>query len=299
MASSEKKRSPWRTPLKWCLLVILLCYVALMAAWATNASQARKCKGLRIEVVNADPALEKVICNGIADNIFRIMPVKGMPLNTIDAPALEKRINSISNIDYAECGFDAQGYLVVRVGALKPEMRIFTPDGRSYYVNKAGKRMDATPEFFTPVPIIYGTFSKDFPETELLPVIELIRTDSLMHNLVTMVEVQSPDNIILVPRFNGHVINIGNTANLSRKAQYLEAFYRKVMPYKGWQTYDTISVKFAGRVIATRAVKPVIIPVDTMDNSYADPEEAANRTASEVQSHEMITPPHNTKPNQP
>lgn len=282
--------------MKWCLLVILLCYVAFMSSWATGASQARKCKGLRVEVSNADPVLEKVISRGVADNVYRITPVKDVPINAIDITALEKRINAITNIDYAECGIDAQGYLVVCVGALIPEMRIFTPDGRSYYVNKAGKRMDATPEFFTPVPVVYGTFSKYFPETALLPVIDMLRTDSLMHNLITMVEVRSPEDIILVPRINGHVINLGNTSNLPRKVKYIETFYRKVMPYKGWQTYDTISVKFAGRVVATRAIKPVPTPVDTLHDSYAADEEAANSTASEVQAREMVSPPDKNEP---
>lgn len=284
--------------MKWCLLTGLLCYVTFMAAWATDASQARRCRGLRIEVSNADPVLEKMISHGVADNVYRITPVRNIPISAIDIAALEKHVNAITNIDYAECGIDAQGYLVVRVGALKPEMRVFTPDGRSYYVNKAGKRMEATPEFFTPVPVVYGTFTQYFPETALLPVIEMLRTDSLMHNLVTMVEVRSPDDIILVPRINGHVINIGNTSNLPRKVKYLEAFYRKVMPYKGWQTYDTISVKFAGRVVATRAVKPVTAPVDTLQDSYADEEEAANNTASEVQAQETITPPDKKKTTQ-
>ena len=31
--------------------------------------------------------------------------------------------------------------------------------------------------------------------------------------------------------------------------------YKKVLPYKGWEEYDTISVKFRGQVVATRRVK--------------------------------------------
>lgn len=31
--------------------------------------------------------------------------------------------------------------------------------------------------------------------------------------------------------------------------------YRKVMPYKGWEAYDTISLKFEGQVVATRRDK--------------------------------------------
>jgi len=32
-------------------------------------------------------------------------------------------------------------------------------------------------------------------------------------------------------------------------------FYRQVMPYKGLEEYDTISVKFRGQVVATRRDK--------------------------------------------
>lgn len=286
MTKSGNTPKPMWTLLKWCLLVALMLYVTLMGAWATNASRTRACKGLRVEVEGADTLLEKAISNGVAENVYRITRVKGVPISSINLPALERRINTITNIDVAECGIDALGYLVVRVSALRPEMRVFTPDGRSYYVNKAGKRMNATPEFFTPVPVVYGSFSWFFPETKLLPLTEMLRTDTLMHDLVTMVEVLTPHDIILVPRINGHVINIGDCNDLPRKVRYLKAFYRKVMPYKGWQTYDTISVKFAGRVVATRAIKPVAAPVDTLSDSYAASEEAANSSASAVQARE-------------
>ena len=45
----------------------------------------------------------------------------------------------------------------------------------------------------------------------------------------------------------------------------LQLFYRKVLPKKGWNEYDTISVKFKDQIVATRRIKPVIAPVETVE----------------------------------
>ena len=42
----------------------------------------------------------------------------------------------------------------------------------------------------------------------------------------------------------------------------LKLFYREVMPKRGWNTYDTISVKWNHQVVATRRTKAVVKPLD-------------------------------------
>jgi hypothetical protein len=49
--------------------------------------------------------------------------------------------------------------------------------------------------------------------------------------------------------------------------------YSKVIPYKGWETYDTISVKFNGQIVATRRDKSNLINYE-MPVEEEDPEEA-------------------------
>ena len=51
------------------------------------------------------------------------------------------------------------------------------------------------------------------------------------------------------------MVNFGDTTRLAEKRDALKLFYSKVMPYKGWEEYDTISVKFRGQVVATRRDK--------------------------------------------
>ncbi len=93
------------------------------------------------------------------------------------------------------------------------------------------------------------------PPRQVLPVTRFIENDPVLSKLVGMVEASDPDNIILVPRIHGHVVNFGDTNRLEEKRRALITVYRKVMPYKGWEEYDTISVKFKGQVVATRRDK--------------------------------------------
>ncbi len=101
-----------------------------------------------------------------------------------------------------------------------------------------------------------------------------------------MYEVNGPDDIILVPRITGHVINLGDTTRLAEKRRMLMTAYKNIIPYRGWNQYDTISVKFRGQIVATRRNKAPLYPIETFIEEE-DPEEAtlpaevaANNTAT-------------------
>lgn len=146
------------------------------------------------------------------------------------------------------------GVVYVRVQQIVPVMRVF--DGTaSYYVNRNGKRMTATDAFRADVPVVEGRFTGKFAPTRLLPMIEYVEADSLLHSLVTMYSVADSNNIYIVPSICGHVVNMGNADGYKEKFRKLMLFYRKVLPKMGWNTYDTISVKWDHQVVATRRVK--------------------------------------------
>ena len=153
-----------------------------------------------------------------------------------------------------------------------PELRIFE-DSVSYYINKEGKKMASKASFFVDVPVVSGHFNGNFQAKDLLPVTRFIASDKTLNSLVGMVCADSPDNIILVPRIHGHVINFGDTTRLKEKRDALLAIYKKVIPHKGWEEYDTISVKYRGQVVATRRNKGSLTP-QVVEYDETDMEEA-------------------------
>lgn len=277
-----------RTLVKWIGLVALLSYSVFMAAWAATEVRSRACKGLKVEILPAADGHPSFLTPKAVERELGDLPLKakGTPLSAINTDALEKHLLQVNNFENVECVVTSGGYLLVRVLPIVPEARIFTPAG-TYYINRDGKRLDAHAEYYANLPVVRGNFTAKMPARGVLPIVRFIQQDSLLHNLVSMIDYRSPTNIILIPRIRGHVINFGDTTRLQEKAALLSTFYRKVMPNTGWGVYDTISVKFRGQVVATRADKRRAIHSTQFDDEDPDPEEAA----AVADTGEINTPP--------
>ena len=65
---------------------------------------------------------------------------------------------------------------------------------------------------------------------------------------------------MLVPIIRGQIINFGTPDNFDNKFRRLRRMYTEVLPVKGWNNYDTISVKWSGQIVATRRHKQLSRP---------------------------------------
>lgn len=239
---------------KWILLAALLAYATTMAIWANREAQLHLCTGVEIKV-DGSPAMDSVIRHGVSEELARYpKKIVGVPAHQINTSEIEQFLSKYNNFESVNCLVSPRGKLVVNIVPLIPVMRVFFDDN-SYYINKEGKHVVSNAEFFSEVPIVSGSFNRNFKPQSLLPVVNYIRKDALLSELVSMIVARDADNIILVPRIRNHVINFGDTTRLDEKKRALTLFYRQVMPYKGWEEYDTISVKFQGQVVATRRDK--------------------------------------------
>ena len=244
-----------RTLVKWLILLALIASAVVLTVWAGQQADAALCKGVEVEVVGGDPRSVSTTQRGVYNEVLRfdshLLRKRASSINTL---ALQTHLSRISNFESVHCMMTSKGNLRITVVPMIPELRVFDGDD-SYYVNKDGKRIKADARFYADVPVARGHFTDRFPATSILPVVRFVRSDSALRNIVAMFEAHSPSDIMLIPRIAGHVVNFGDTLDLDRKRRALMAFYRKVMPYKGWETYDTVSVKFRGQIVASRRDK--------------------------------------------
>lgn len=260
------------TLLKWSLLVALAAYCIVICAWARDEAYKRVCEGIDIEV-KGNHVMDSVIVKGVGAEL-RQYPHKivGAQVSRVDTRDIEKYLESLSNFESVNCMLSSGGRLLVTIEPLVPVMRVFYGDN-SYYVNKDGKHIESKAEFFTHAPVVTGNFNSKFGPKDVLPLIRYIENDGLLKDLVSMIEAKDAHNLIIIPKMMGHVVNFGDTTRLEEKTKALTLFYRKVMPYKGWNEYDTVSVKFRGQVIATRRMKATPLPAtETIED--IDPDEA-------------------------
>lgn len=246
-------------------------YLAVALTLTSYMAAADTCTEVSIQVndTSAHPFVTVRELNRDLGDIINIAP--GRPLSEINTAEIERRLARIDKIEDAKALVLTTGKVLIEVTPMRPVARVF--DGnRSYYINKDGKRISANARYHVDVPVIEGRLDrmKLRPES-YLPLVRHISDDPGWNALVSAIKIDTPRDIMLVPVIHGHVINLGDTSGYVEKLDRLKKFYREVMPEKGWNYYDTVSVKWRGQVVATRAQKGHnIIPDIEEDIDEAD-----------------------------
>lgn len=255
------------------LTMVVVVYMAMMWIVGGLMSREQMCKGM---VISVDTTAVKFLNpQGMAaqmgDYPWR---VSKMPLRKVNIDSLERMLAGMDEIESVSVTIQSDRKVHVDIVPMHPVARVFDSRGRSYYINKQGKRITADARFHIDVPLVIGDFNDTlFNATAILPLVDYMKRDELWSNMISMVRVDSPEDIVLVPVIRGHVINIGDTTDYPGKFSRLRRFYKEVMDVRGWEMYDNISVKYAGQVVATRRNKHLQEPeaiVETTNSEAAE-----------------------------
>ena len=244
----------------------MMAYLVFALCYTSHKANADPYRSLDINVASTETSA--FLTPGIIDASIGHLrdSIAGIPARLVDTRAIELAVLALDNVEDANCVVLNNRHVLLDVVPLLPVARVYDTgsDRPSYYINRSGKRMMPDPRFRVDVPVITGNFANR-SAARAMPVIDYVNSDPSLRNLVSAYEVKPNGDIMLVPRMRGHVINFGDTADIANKFARLRVFYRKALPVKGWEYYDTISVKWRGQVVARRHGKdapPPPIPVE-------------------------------------
>ncbi len=200
-----------------------------------------------------------------------------------DVPSydIEETLNGVDNIESARCTRRSNDRLWVEVVPMRPVARIFDNTG-SYYINRDGKRLTASLRYRSDVPFITGRLEGRHSAARLMPLLDYIEHSESRRQLITAITLDADGDVILIPAFRGHVSKFGAPdVDIENKFDRLTTMYRDIMPAKGWDYYDTLTVKFRGQVVASRRKPrlrdPLLIP--DPDGDASDNEDISTMTA--------------------
>ncbi len=263
----------WKTIFKIVLLLVLLGYVAFAFAFVHEDNARRVCPGIDLRIIgNTLP--DSVLKQGVNSQLAKYgCKLKGETIKKIDLKKLEDYLSTFSNFESVECSFDPDSRLRITITPIKAEVRVFTDKGHSFYINRYGKRIKADAEFFIDVPVLIVPQKYENCISSALSVIRYVGAQPELSPLIAAYKIDGPNDLIIIPRLQGHVINFGDSTRLDEKKAAIMTAYRNVLPAKGWNTYDTISVKFKNQIVASRRNK-VISQHGALDDDGIDLEEA-------------------------
>lgn len=185
---------------------------------------------------------------------------------------IQQLLNANNRVEQASCHILNNGTLQIDIDPIKPVARIFDNDG-SVYVNAVGKRIASNPSYLVDVPVVTvnGVADKEMIG-HFLPLLNAIKANPRYDALVSSLHIDNRGDIIIIPNVVGHVINFGDENHIQNKFARLQVFYRDVMPVRGWTAYDTISVKWDGRIVATKRDKsqPAGVDLTNLDEIFEE-----------------------------
>lgn len=235
-----------------CLLVV---YLVVVCNVCNNSAKEQMYAGLdQGKVLVDDPENIGFVTSEVLtkDLSSKLNALTEMRIHDVDLGALQTYISGLERIESAQVTRLANNKIRIKVKPLEPVARVWNLKGGSYYINRDGKRIPASRHYKVDVPQLYGEIPKGASPTVLLPLLDYLNSDADMNKMITMISAQDSANIILVPAIRGHVINLGKAVNIADKFNRLRRFYAEVMPKKGWEFYDTISLKWDNQIVATR-----------------------------------------------
>lgn len=262
-----------------CLMALLLAaYVGVAVVMANRAQAREKCAGFDIRIAKTEGSRDFVTENEVKRLLKEWhMDATDRTASSVNLQNIEQRLCRVVNIESAMAQRMPDNTIRLTIVPMIPVARVFDFKGNSYYINRDGKRLTANARYHLDVPVISGNFDSIHSPAALIPLVEKLHNDSAWNAITSQVMVDPHTrDVILVPLIRGHVVNLGDTSAISDKLDRVMAMYRKVMPLKGWEFYDTISVKWAGQVVATRRVKSIPEPAVRFDQEGDIEEEDVN-----------------------
>lgn len=254
-----------------CLLSLMLTlYLVIALATSQGMAAETPCNGVRISV--SQNAMSPFVTPDDIDHELGgiVASADSTAAASYNLREMERRLGALSIIENVNCRRLANDMIAIDVVPMVPVARVFDNRG-SYYINRAGKHLQASARYQIDVPVIITDNDSLANAEEIIPLLDRIAENKMWSQLVSALKVDRSGDIFIVPAVSGHIVNIGDGSNIDDKMTRLFAFYNQVLDVKGWNYYDTISVKFAnqviGKIVPGRLRKNVI---DDDDLSFED-----------------------------
>ena len=195
--------------------------------------------------------------------------IKGQTRKSFDLNKLEDLLEDNVWVKEARIYFDNHDVLHVSVQEREPLARIFTREGKSFYLDGDARLMQLSDKVSARLPVFTGfpdrkrqDLSDSSLKQEIIRTARYINGSPFWNSQVAQLDIVSapPDGweFEMVPLVGNHLIKLGDGNNVEAKFERLFTFYKEVLAKSGFDKYKTVDVRFAGQIVAARSQNPKV-----------------------------------------
>jgi cell division protein FtsQ len=79
--------------------------------------------------------------------------------------------------------------------------------------------------------------------------INFIDEDEFWKAQIAQIEIDKAGEMLIYPQVGKQVIEFGTADNYEVKLKKLKLFFKKILPYKGWNTYTKVNIKYNNQIV--------------------------------------------------
>ena len=247
-----------KTKLKRALGLLTLCLVLIgFIGFVEKQTQLKTYEGLEIDLkaVSGVYFVEEKEIEQVISSAFPELKA-GLPATEVPLAAVEKRLSGHPFIKSVQASIEQKGILKVTIHQHEPIARIARPMGADGYITTEGLIIPTSPTYTSRVLILEGAFAEQLMDQgsvdsmpELMPLIRFITADEFWSAQVTELEINKKDDIRLHQQVGKQVIEFGDALDFESKFKRIDVLYQEILPRKGWNAYERISVKFKNQIV--------------------------------------------------
>lgn len=186
--------------------------------------------------------------------------VKNQSVSSLDLSLIEQQLEKYDWIRKADMYIDNRNTLRVSIEQEKPVARVFSNDGKSFYLAECGGVLPLSNQVVVRIPIVTN-FSGNLKKLKsadslfLYDVGEMakyIKANGFWMSQIEQIDITGAHKLELIPKLGNHVIRFGSPDNYEEKFTNLLAFYKQVTMKTGWNRYVAIDLRFKGQIVAER-----------------------------------------------
>jgi len=184
--------------------------------------------------------------------------IVGTSFDDLNLKEIEQRVKEEPFIKEVEIYKDLKGHMLVEAKLRRPFARIITTKG-SNYVALDGTLLPVTGKYNTRVLILSGGYFEqqdlnnlkaDKDGEGLFEFLNYMEANKFWEAQIAQVDVNADMDIKLYPQVTKQVVEFGTPDNYKKKLSKLKIFYKKILPQKGWNTYERVNLKYDHQIIA-------------------------------------------------
>lgn len=182
----------------------------------------------------------------------------GVRMNELDLKQIETRLKEHKFVRNAEAYKDLKGNLIINIDQSRPVARMVGKKLHDRYISAYGDVLPVSKTFTARVMLVSGPWA-DNPDLHdlgttpsgrgMLELIGFINEDPFWKSQIAEIYVNKDNEVTFYTQVSKQRIEFGKPENIETKFRKLKIFYKEILPAKGWNTYERVSLKYNNQIV--------------------------------------------------